>query len=87
MHTDEYEISIGREITLCRKIIKQVRDSLHTREKQHGMTTEELLQAVEQGRPGEQSDLLSWRQEYQDLHTWQKKLNDYEEALRSLKGI
>lgn len=51
------------------------------------MTTEELLQAVEQGRPGEQSDLLSWRQEYQDLHTWQKKLNDYEEALRSLKGI
>lgn len=87
MHTDEYEISIGREIALCRKIIKQVRDSLHTREKQHGMTTEELLQAMEQGRLGEQSDFRSWRQEYQDLHYWQKKLNDYEEALQSLKGI
>jgi hypothetical protein len=87
MHTDEYEISIGREITLCRKFIKQMRDSLHTRERQHGMTTEELLQAVEQGRLGEQSDFGSWRKEYQDLQYWQKMLNEYEEALRKLKGI
>jgi hypothetical protein len=87
MHTDEYEIAIGREITLCREFIKQIRDSLHTREKQHGMTTEELLQGVEQGRLGEQSDVRSWRKEYQDLQYWQKMLNDYEEALRRLEGI
>jgi hypothetical protein len=87
MHTDEYEISIGREITLCRKFIKQIRDSLHTREKQHGITTEALLQAVEQGRLSEQSDFPSWRKEHQDLRYWQKMLNEYEEALRTLKGI
>jgi len=86
MHTDEYEISIGREITLCRKFIKQRRDSLHAREEQHGTTTEELLRAVEEGRVGEQSDFPSWRKEYQDLQYWQKMLNDYEEALRTLKG-
>jgi hypothetical protein len=87
MHTDEYEISIGREITLCRKFIKQIRDSLHMREKQHGITTETLLQAVVEGRVGEQSDFRSWRKEYKELQYWQKMLNEYEEALRTLKGI
>jgi hypothetical protein len=87
VHTDEYEISIGREITLCRKFVKQLRHSLHRRENQYGMTTEAFLQALEQGQLCEQGHFRTWRQEYQDLQYWQKVLNDYEEALRSLKAI
>jgi hypothetical protein len=87
MHTDEYEISIGREITLCRKFIKQIRDSLYTRERQHGITTEELLQALEQGQLGERSEFQSWRKDHQDLWYWQKMLSEYEEALRTLNGV
>ena len=85
MHTDEYEISMGREITLCRTFVNQLRSSLLRREKQYGMTTEAFLQALEEGRLSEQSHLRSWRKEYQDLQYWQKMLNEYEEALRSLK--
>jgi hypothetical protein len=87
MHTDEYEISIGREIALCRKLIKQRKNSLQRREKQYGMTTESLLQTWEQGLMSEPSDFRSWHKEYRELQYWQKMLNDYEEALRSLKGI
>jgi len=87
VHTDEYEISMGREINLCRKFVKQLRSSLLRRERQYGMTTEAFLQALEEGQLSEQSHFRSWRQEYQDLHYWQKMLNDYEEALRSLEGI
>jgi len=86
MHTDEYEISIGREITLCRKFVKQLKNSLHERAKRYGMTTEAFLQALEQGGLSEQSHFRIWRKEYQDLRYWQKMLNEYEEALRTLKG-
>jgi hypothetical protein len=86
MHTDEYEISIAREISLCRTFVKRLRSSLLRREKQYGMTTEAFLQAMEEGRLSEQRHLQIWRKEYQDLQYWQKMLNDYEEALRSLKG-
>jgi hypothetical protein len=49
MHTDEYEISLGREITLCRKRVRQLQDSLARREKQCGMTKAAFLQALEEG--------------------------------------
>ncbi len=87
MHTDEYEISIGREMTLCRKVVKTLRNSLHKREKQYAMTTEAVLRALDEGRISEQSHFRDWRKEYQDLQYWQKLLSDYEEALRRLEGI
>jgi hypothetical protein len=87
MHTDEYEISIGREISLCRRFVKYFHNLLHEWEKQYGMTTEDFLQVLEQGEFGEQSDFRSWHKEYQYLRYWQKMLNDYEEALWILKGI
>ena len=87
MHTDEYEISIGREIAFCRKMVRQLKDSLERREKQCGMTTEAFLQALEEGCLSEQHPIQSWNQEYQELQYWQKILTEYEEALESLKWL
>jgi hypothetical protein len=87
MHTDEYEISIGREIALCRRMVRQLKDSLARREKQSGMTTAVFLQAMEEGCPSEHHPLQSWNQEYQKLQYWQKMLAEYEEALESLKWL
>ena len=87
MHTDEYEISIGREIALCRKMIGQLKDSLERREKQSGLTTEAFLQALEEGSLSEQHPIQRWNQEYQELQYWQKILTEYEEALESLKKL
>ena len=85
MHTDEYEISLGREIASCRKKVRQLQDALERREKQCGMTTEAFLQTIEAGCPSEPHPLQSWRQEYQELLYWQKLLTEYEAALESLK--
>jgi hypothetical protein len=87
MHTDEYEISLGREITFCRKKVRQLQDALERREKQCGMTTEAFLQTIEVGCPPEQHPIQSWKQEYQELRYWQKRLTEYEEALESLKWL
>ncbi len=87
MHTDEYEISLGREIALCRKMVKRLQDSLARREKQCGMTTAAFLKALEGGALAEQPSLQSWNQEYQELQYWQKMLTEYEEARESLKWL
>jgi hypothetical protein len=85
MHTDEYEISIGREIAFCRKMVRRLQDALERREQQSGMTTEAFLQTLEPGCLPEPHPLQSWSQEYQELRYWQKMLTEYEEALESLK--
>ena len=36
MQTDEYEISIGREVTLCRKVIERLGNTLKGKEKRYG---------------------------------------------------
>ena len=87
MHTDEYEISIGREIAFCRKMVRQLKDSLERREKQGGITTEAFLQTLEAGCPSEQHPIQSWSQEHQELLYWQKMLTEYEEAMESLKWL
>ena len=87
MHTDEYEISLGREIALCRKRVRRLQDSLARREKHCGMTTAALLQTLEGGIPAAQQGLQGWHQEYQELQYWQKLLAEYEAARESLKWL
>jgi len=48
MHTDEYEISIGREISLCRKLIRRLKSSIQKREKRYGISTEGFLKGLNQ---------------------------------------
>jgi len=87
MHTDEYEISIGREIAFCQKMVRKLKGSLERRQKQCGMTTEAILQALKEGCLSEQLPIQSWNQEYQELQYWQKILTEYEKALESLKWL
>jgi hypothetical protein len=85
MQTDEYEISLSREIAICRKMIRRLQDSLTKREKQGHMTTAEFLEAPEKGGPSGPPAQPGWQQDYQELQYWQQLLADYELALHSLK--
>jgi hypothetical protein len=87
MHTDEYEISLGREITLCRNRVRKLKKSLEKLEKQSGLTTAAFLQALEGGSLAGQPTLKSWHRDYRELQYWQKMLSDYEAARESLKWL
>ncbi len=87
MHTDEYEISLGREIALCRKRVRRLQEALARRERQCGMTTAAFLQALEVGGLPDEQPMQSFYQEYQELLYWQKMLTEYEEARESLKWL
>ena len=88
MHTDEYEISIGREISLCRRISERLRNAIMDKEKKYGMTTEAFLQLQEQSQSAVQNrDFKSWRKDHLELKSWQQRLSEYEKALQMIKGI
>jgi hypothetical protein len=88
MHTDEYEISIGREIRLCRRVSERLRNSIRDKEKKYGMTTEAFLQFLEQSRSAvPDHDFQNWRKDHLELQSWQQKLKEYEKAFQMLKGI
>ncbi len=88
MHTDEYEISVGREIVLCRNVVDKLIKSLREKEKRYGMSTEEFLSAFREGRFQESNrDFVSWAEDSRELENWTQKLREYEEAFRTLKDI
>jgi hypothetical protein len=88
VHTDEYEISIQREMILCRKAIKRLGNAINNRERRYGMKTETLLLVLEQGPPEEQNDdFLTWREDHLELQVWAKRLKDYEDALEMVKEM
>ena len=86
MHTDEYEISLGREVVVCRSFVKRLKKAIEAREKKHGMTTEAFIMGFEEGRhAGPDRDFPDWHRDHRELQIWQKRLGEYEEAIRSLK--
>lgn len=88
MHTDEYEISTGREISLCRKTIGRLNKALLTREKKFGMTTEAFLQTLEQDLQAEKNpDFARWLKDHKELRIWEQRLKEYEQTLLLLKRI
>ncbi len=88
MHTDEYEISIGREIKLCRDVIRLLRKAIEARELQKGMSTNELRGALGRGElDASNPEVSAWLKDHRELQAWESKLREYEEALDSLKGI
>jgi hypothetical protein len=87
MHTDEYEISLSREIAICRKKVRQLQDVLARREQQEGMTTAAFLKAREEEGLSETHLIPGWNEDYEAWQYWQKLLTEYEKARASLKWL
>ena len=50
MHTDEYEISITREMNHCQQVVKKTREKLGQRQQQYGLAYPEAAKAAAEGR-------------------------------------
>jgi hypothetical protein len=86
MYYDEYEISMGKEINVCRRAIERFKTDLLKMERRYGMTTERFLNGSEGGlRPVGNRDMDRWRDDHRQLHEWEERLHAYEEALAMVK--
>lgn len=86
LQTDEYGISISREIAVCRNMITRQQKELCRWEKHHGLSTETIVtgETPPEGIPAQ--DLAAWRDDYAGLCAWKQRLREYEEACQSLKA-
>ena len=82
MHTDEYEISLAREINHCQSVVRKITTALEARQAQCGMAYEAAVRAVAEGRMVmEAGQLAAWQEDIEALPQWEQRLQEYREAL------
>jgi len=86
MHTDEYEISLAREINVCIRVIKQTQMKLAQRQQLFGMDLPQASKALNEGRLViERQELADWRDDFEALPQWEQRLEQYREALATMR--
>ncbi len=86
MHTDEFEISLSRELSVCKNIIKKVERSLADMEKRYNLKTEVFVKEFHNGKITEiNEDFITWLNNYETLKRWHDTMRQYEEIFRIMK--
>ncbi|MEW6502038.1 MAG: hypothetical protein ACOY8P_00400 [Thermodesulfobacteriota bacterium] len=84
LRTDEYTISISREIVVCKNMIAKATEQLARLEKRHGRLTAEVVAGNDTIPHG--PERTAWIETHAGLLAWRKRLREYEEAYHRLKG-
>lgn len=86
MHTDEYEISLAREINVCKRVVNETRTKLGERQQRFGMDFPQASIAVAEGRLIVSSrELAEWQEDCEALPLWEQRLEEYREALAVMR--
>lgn len=86
MHTDEYEISLSREIDVCKEKVHALKKRLARMEQKFSMTTESFVRDSGQGKLSHNDkDLIDWMDDHRALTKWQTSLSEYEELFSQMK--
>ena len=86
MHTDEYEISLSRELSVCKRTIKSIKYFLSLMERKHNKTTEAFIKEFYSEKTTNLTDdLTAWLNNYESLQKWEELLRQYEEMFSIMK--
>ena len=86
MDTDEYEISLAREINVCKSVIKETQAKLAERRQRFGMDLSQATEAAGDGRISiDKRELALWSDDIEALPQWEQRLAEYREALAFMR--
>lgn len=86
MHTDEYEISLGRELYLCKKSIARLQKFLFSMERKYNMGTAAFIEDFNNGKLSDRNeDFKAWLDNYTILKSWEKRNKEFEEIFLRMK--
>jgi hypothetical protein len=85
MHTDEYEISLWRELTVCRTSIRKIESFLARMNKKYNIETVTFIRKYRAGQLARSRDFAVWAEKHEALEKWKSTLTQYEELFRTLK--
>jgi hypothetical protein len=79
MHTDEYEISLNREIGVCRSKVASAKKELARLEKAYGLQTQQFVDGKAGVSAIPEKESARWREAAATLSVWSARLREYEE--------
>ncbi len=87
MHTDEFEISLSRELAVCTSTMKRIKEFLAVIERKHSMSTEDFMKKLHDGAlsPDFKDDCEAWKSNYESLKQWEELQKQYEEMFHVMK--
>jgi hypothetical protein len=90
MHTDEFEISLSRELSVCKNTISRIKKTLGILERKHNKTSEAFIEELLSGKlspepPDYKDDCEAWKNSYDSLKQWEGLEQQYHEAYRMMK--
>ncbi len=87
MHIDEYEISLSRELAVCKNAMKRIKEFLAIIERKHNMSTEDFMNKFRDGTlsPEHRDDYAAWKNNYESLKQWEELQRQYEEMFHVMK--
>jgi hypothetical protein len=90
MHSDEFEISLSRELSVCKNTISRIKKTLGILERKHNKTTEAFIEELLNSKlspdhPDYKDDYEAWKSSYDSLQQWEALQQQYHEAFRMMK--
>lgn len=79
---DEIRITTSREIAICEKKIKMLKDVLANFEKQYGISTATFLEQLKNNALNGTDDFRTWHESHQGLQNWEERLTEYRKFMR-----
>lgn len=86
MHTDEYEISINREVNHHQHVVKKIKLDLEKRQQKYGMDYAEAVKSATEGILDiSKKELAKWQEDVEALPIWEQRLEEYRKALAMMR--
>lgn len=86
MHTDEFEISLARELKVCNSAIKKIQKFLSRMEEKYTTTTKDFAEGYLNGKfSANNKDYAAWFNNYEALSRWERRRMDFKEIFYRMK--
>jgi hypothetical protein len=86
MHTDEYEISLSRELKVCNNYIHSLQKWLLKMEIIYNLTSDEFVKGYCNGLfSADNRDFQAWFKAAEELKRWEARRNEFEQMYRLMR--
>ena len=85
MHTDEYGITLSREVHICDQKLKEIRRFLIKMENQYDLKTKIFVEEYRKGERRNSKDFSEWYEQYEALLRWKSLKEQYDELYRMMR--
>jgi hypothetical protein len=85
VHTDEYEISLARELKVCESEIRKAAQFLAAMNTKYALDTATFIEKYRAGALGKNRDFSVWADKYKALREWETRRDQYAELLLMMK--